>query len=204
MKGEMERFWCSELTVWYLCVVCALNSPGVLNIALMIRNPLLCDARLQPLALRVALLALIMLFWMWTSTKAFGPWLFLSHVIHGNSYRAKQQSSRAPSFAGNHPPCELVDCCGWPRGMWAFMLWWLPGQNNFKLWIVRPRYHFSSTSLSSNIVPWLWHRLCVDTLLRVYTHNVMMDEPSFDGWAPLSGSCGLGSLIKGSNLLLSI
>lgn len=110
MKGEMERFWCSELTVWYLCVVCALNSPGVLNIALMIRNPLLCDARLQPLALRVALLALIMLFWMWTSTKAFGPWLFLSHVIHGNSYRAEQQS------------CVL---CWESPAMWTGRLLWL-------------------------------------------------------------------------------
>ena len=130
--------------------------------------------------------------------------LFLSHVIHGNSYRAKQQSSRAPSFAGNHPPCELVDCCGWPQGCEPLCFDDCLARTISNCESCSRSHHFSSTSLSSNIVPWLWHRLCVDTLLHVYTHNVMMDEPSFDGWAPLSGCCGLGSVIKGSNLLLSI
>ena len=118
------RFQCSKPNVSYLCVVCALHSPGVLNIALMIRNPLLWDVCSQPLALRVVLLSLIMLLWMWTSTKAFGPcsfsdaqiWRppegFFSHVMRSNSYWAKQRSNRALSFTGNHPPCELADCCG--------------------------------------------------------------------------------------------
>lgn len=47
-------------------------------------------------------------------------------------------------------------------------------------------------------------RLCVDMSLRVCTHNVMMDELVFDGWAALSGCCGLGLVIKGSDLLLSV
>lgn len=60
-------------TMQYLYVVRPLCSPGVLNIALVIRNPLLCDVGLQPLALCVVFLLLVTLLWMWTPTKRFWP-----------------------------------------------------------------------------------------------------------------------------------
>lgn len=44
----------------------------------------------------------------------------------------------------------------------------------------------------------------MDVRLRVCTHNVKTDELIFDGWARLSGCCGLGLVMQGSNLSLAV